>query len=197
MDHRDAIIQATIALIEEKGEQIQSITIREICKRANVGLGLVHYYFANKDRLIAFCVEKIINGIVEKFAAIREQTKDCTPFEKLDSLGNMTLDFLFDHSAIAKISILTDMQTPKENDNTHRTYAAYLPLVAACRPDWDEETVKRRTYCLIAAMQQAFLRHAILLFTQGVDLRNKAERKRYHRQMLQDVLGVRDENNGN
>jgi hypothetical protein len=50
----------------------------------------------------------------------------------------MTLDFLFEHSAVSRISVLRDMQTPKANDNTHRTYAAYLPLVAACRPDWDK-----------------------------------------------------------
>ena len=31
------------------------------------------------------------------------------------------------------------MRSPKENDNTHRTYLAYLPLVAACRPDWFRE----------------------------------------------------------
>lgn len=45
MDHREAIIQATSSLIEEKGEQLNTITVREICKRAQVGLGLVNYYF--------------------------------------------------------------------------------------------------------------------------------------------------------
>ena len=121
MDHKEKIINATISLIEEKGEKIDSVTVREICKKADVGLGLVNYYFENKEKLLAHCVEKIINGIVEKFALIREQTKNRTPYEKLDHLGNMTFDFLFDHYAVSKISILTDMQTPKENDNTHRT----------------------------------------------------------------------------
>ena len=197
MDNKEAIIQAAITLIEEKGENLNSITVREICKKANVGLGLVNYYFENKDNLITYCVEKIINGIVEKFAAIGEQTKNLTPFEKLDYLGNITLDFLFEHSAVAKISILTDMQTPKENDNTHKTYSAYLPLVSACRPEWDERKVKRATYCLIAAMQQAFLRCEIILLTQGVNLRDKAERKRYFTRLLQNILGVNNENYGN
>ena len=145
MDNKEKIIKATISLIEEKGEQINSITIREICRKANVGLGLVNYYFENKDKLISYCVEKIINGIVEKFALIREQIKNFTPFEKLDYLGNMTFDFLFDHYSVSKISILTDMQTPKENDNTHRTYSAYLPLVSACRPEWYERKIRMMT----------------------------------------------------
>ncbi len=190
MNNKESIIQATIALIEERGENVDTITVREICKKAEVGLGLINYYFENKDKLIDICVEKIINGIVDKFAEIREQTKGCTPYEKLERLGNMTLTFLFEHYAVAKISIMTDMRTPKENDNTHRTYLAFLPLVAACRPDWDSDRIKRATYCLITAMQQAFLRHEIILLIHGVNLRNAEERKLYHIRILKDILGV-------
>ncbi len=188
MDSKETIIKATIELIEEKGEDIDAITVREICTRAEVGLGLINYYFGNKDKLVDMCVEKIINGIVDKFAAICGQTEGGTPFEKLNYLGNMTLTFLFEHYAVAKVSIMSDMRTPKENDNTHRTYLAYLPLVAACRPDWDKDKIERVTYCLITTMQQAFLRHGIILLTQGVDLRNREEREAYHRQILKDIL---------
>lgn len=192
MDNKQSIIRATTELIEEKGERIDAITVREICKRADVGLGLINYYFENKNKLIDLCVEKIINGIVDKFNEICAQTKDCTPYEKLDRLGNMTLPFLFEHSAVAKISIISDMGTPKEGDNTHRTYLAFLPLVAACRPDWEEDKIRRATYCLITIMQQAFLRHEIILLTHGVNLRNPEERKIYHRQMLKDILEVEE-----
>lgn len=134
-NHKEAILQATMALIEEKGEHVQEITIREICKKAGVGLGLVHYYFENKDALIEQCIARMISGMVERFQNIREKAEGLTPFEKLEYLGNMTLDFLFEHHTISKISILSDMQAPKEMDNTDRTYAAYLPLMAACFPE--------------------------------------------------------------
>lgn len=190
MDSKEAIIQATIELIEENGEHLEEITIREICKRAGVGLGLVNYHFGNKDKLVEQCVERIINGIVEQFQNIREKSEGLTPYAKLEYLGNMTLDFLFEHYAVSRISVLTDMQTPKGNDNTHRTYAAYLPLVAACRPDWDESTVKRKTLCLIAVMQQMFLRNEIISQMLGVDLRKRENRKTFYTQVLQDILEV-------
>ncbi|MBO5524833.1 MAG: TetR/AcrR family transcriptional regulator, partial [Roseburia sp.] len=188
--NREAIIQATIALIEEKGERLDEITVREICKRADVGLGLVNYHFGNKDNLIELCVERIINGIVERFQNIREKTEELTPFEKLEYLGNMTLNFLFEHYAVSRISVLTDMQTPKGNDNTSRTYAAYLPLVAACRPDLDEAAIKRKTFYLITVMQQTFLRYEVISRMLGVDLRERKSRKAFHTQVLHDILEV-------
>lgn len=190
MDNKEAIIKATTELIEERGNDVDTITVRDICKRAGVGLGLVNYYFENKDKLVASCVERIINGVVARFDEIRERTEELAPFEKLDRLGNLTLDFLFERYAVSRISVLTDMQSPKANDNTHRTYSTYLPLVAACRPDWDESKVERMTYCLITAMQQAFLRSEFVSLALGIDLRDRAERKKYHTQILHDILGI-------
>lgn len=190
MDSKELLIQVTTELINEKGEHVDEITVREICKRADVGLGLVNYHFGNKDRLIEVCVERMVNGIVDSFRSIREKTCGLTPFEKLTYLGNMTLTFLFEHYAISRISILSDMEEPKEDDNTHRTYQAYLPLVSACRPDWDEGTLRRKTFCLIAAMQQLFLRHKVILSVWGIDLTKAEERETAHEQILHDILGI-------
>jgi len=190
VDNKEAIIQATMELIEENGEHLEEITVREICKRAGVGLGLVNYHFGNKDKLIEQCVERMINGIVEQFQNIREKTEGLTPFEKLEYLGNMTLDFLFEHYAVSKISVLTDMQTPKDNDNTCRTYVAYLPLVEACRPDLDESGVRRKTFCLITVMQQMFLRYDTVSKMLEIDLTKKENRKAWHTQILHDILEV-------
>lgn len=188
MNSKEMIIQAAITLIEEKGERLQEITVREICKKANVGLGLVNYHFGNKDKLIELCVERIINGIVEQFQHIQEKTEGFSPFEKLEYLGNMTLDFLFEHYTVSRISILTDMQAPKDNDNTSRTYTAYLPLIGACRPDWNEAAVKRKTFCLITIMQQTFLRYETISQTLGIDLGKKENREAWHTQILHDIL---------
>ena len=190
MDSKELLIQTTTELINEKGEHVDEITVREICKRADVGLGLVNYHFGNKDRLIELCVERMVNGIVDSFRSIREKTCGLTPFEKLTYLGNMTLTFLFEHYAISRISILSDMEEPKEDDNTHRTYQAYLPLVSACRPDWDEGILRRKTFCLIAAMQQLFLRHKAILSVWGIDLTKAEERETVHKQILHDILGI-------
>lgn len=188
MDSKEAIIEATIQLIEEKGDDLNQVTMREICERAGVGLGLVNYHFGNKDQLIEVCVERMINETVEKFQSLKATTQGKTPFETLATLGNVTLDFLFAHPAIAKISALSDMRHPKINDNIGRTLAAYVPLVAACRPDLDETAVKRKAFELVTVMQQAFLRSDVLLNELGVDLRDPMGRDAFHQHVLHDIL---------
>lgn len=188
MDSKEAIIQATIKLINQKGDQLHAITMREICEKAGVGLGLINYHFGDKAHLITLCVERIVNGIVAQFQQIQNETAALSPLEKLDYLGNMTLTFLFEHDAISKISILSDMQSPKDNDNTHRTFLAFLPLVAACRPDWEPATLERKTFQLISAMQHAFLRHRVIFDRLGIDLTNADERHAFHTKMLRDIL---------
>lgn len=190
MENKEIIIQATMELIHEKGEHMNEITVREIAKKANVGLGLINYHFENKDKLIELCVERIVNGIVENFRLIREKTEGLNAFDKLLYLGNMTFTFLFEHYAVSKTSILADMRMPKEDDNTHRTYLAFLPLVSACRNDWDKETQKRKTFCLISVMQQSFLRHNVIKQLYGIDLTNSKEREAFHYAILHDILEV-------
>ncbi len=190
MDSKETIIQTTMELIVEKGEHLNDITVREICKRADVGLGLINYHFGHKEKLIELCIERVINGIVDKFHSIQEKIEGLTPFDKLDYLGNLTLTFLFEHYTISKISILGDMSEPKEDDNTHRTYLAYLPLVSACRPDWDTETTQRKTFLLITIMQQSFLRHKMILKLLGIDLTEEGQRRAFHSKILHDLLEV-------
>lgn len=188
MDAKETIIQAAIDLINEKGEDMNTITVREICRKANVGLGLVNYHFGNKDRLIELCVERMVSDIVDIFRSIQEKTAQLSAFERLEYLGNMTFTFLFEHFAVSRTSILSDMRMPKEDDNTHKTYLAYLPLMSACRPDWDKETLERKTFCLISVMQQSFLRHDVIRQLHGIDLTVPEERRAYHRSILHDIL---------
>lgn len=187
MDKKQRILAATMELLEEKDPS--EVTIREISRKAETALGLVSYYFGSREKLIEECVEKIINGIVDRFTAIREEAKDLPPEEKLAVLGELTLTFLFEHEAISRISIETDMHRPRLDDNTHRTFAAFRPLVKACRPDLSEEALSAKTFALISTMQSTFMRSRVLLATEGLDLRNDRVRSAYHRSILA-ILGI-------
>ncbi len=50
MEIKDKIINVTIDLIKEANGNIDKITIREIAKRAEIGVGLINYHFKSKKK---------------------------------------------------------------------------------------------------------------------------------------------------
>lgn len=172
-------MEETIKLIEERGSNLEGITIRDICLRANVGTGLVNYHFQTKENLIAQCVQIIIGDVIRKFDSIYQQLPDVSPLEKLRLMAKATFSFLIKNENISRISILTDLQDSKENDNTSQTVNVYLPLVkAVCPEGMSEKDIKTKTYLLTLALQGVFLRGAVLLREIGNEGYSKEEQDR-------------------
>ena len=63
MEVKDKIINVTIDLIKEANGNIDKITIREIAKRAEIGVGLINYHFQSKKNLVDICVQQIISNV--------------------------------------------------------------------------------------------------------------------------------------
>ncbi len=58
----EKMVQVGLKLIEKKGSK--ALTIREICRMANVNLGLFVYYFKNKDNYLKCLFETIHNRLM-------------------------------------------------------------------------------------------------------------------------------------
>ena len=56
---KDSIMAVAMRLFAEKG--LRLVTVREICKTANVNVALVNYYFRNKNGLYQACVERLFH----------------------------------------------------------------------------------------------------------------------------------------
>ena len=64
MEIKDKIMDVTIDLIKEADGNVDKITIREIAKRAGIGVGLINYHFQSKKNLVDICVQQIISGVI-------------------------------------------------------------------------------------------------------------------------------------
>lgn len=189
MGAKENILNAALELVREQGGDLRSLTMRAVCERAHVGLGLISYHYGGKDGLMAACSEAIVNDVIDGFEKYRDKMSDISPREKLRLLGWMTLCYLFDHEAVSRASILQDMQHPSEDSNTVRTFRAFVPLVAACRPSWDDDAVRAAAWSLIVQMQQAFMQCEHLRAAVGADLRDPEQRRAFHDAVQKKVLG--------
>ena len=122
MEIKDKIINVTIDLIKEANGNIDKITIREIAKRAEIGVGLINYHFKSKKNLIDVCVRQIISNVITQS---KPNMEELSPMEKLKCSVKIPIDFIMDNPEIAKISILGDLTQGQANDNTFQTLARY------------------------------------------------------------------------
>lgn len=174
---KEAILNAAIELINEKGSNTDEITVRDICKRAGIGSGLVNYHFQTKENLIAQCIQRIISDVIKKTETVYNSLPPMTPDEKLRAMVKYTCKFLVEHENISRISIVTDLTTNNPNDNTSQTLEAYFPLMRRVfSPTTGDEEVRQRTYFMLLSLQGAFLRGALSKKDAGLDFRDSEQR---------------------
>lgn len=185
MEIKDRIINATIDLIKETNGSVDEITIREIAKRAEVGVGLINYHFTSKNNLVDICVQKIISGVIKQSKPDMEQL---TPIEKLKRSVKIPIDFLIDNPEISKISILSDLNEGQENDNTFKTLARYY--FYASNLGLDEDVFFKAAF-LIHGLQGVFLRRE--LYKDKFDFSNKAQRDSLIDNLVERLFGAENE----
>lgn len=88
---RDALIEAAIALIGEKGPA--SLTHRAVAARAGLPPATVGYFFASLDELTAAAMRRTTDDVVAQMATARDRLGPLT--DQVDTLVDRALDVLF------------------------------------------------------------------------------------------------------
>lgn len=185
MEIKDKIINFTIDLIKEANGNIDKITIREIAKRAEIGVGLINYHFQSKKNLVDICVQQIISNVI---AQSKPNMDGLSPMEKLKCSVKIPIDFLMDNPEIAKISILGDLKQGQANDNTFQTLARYY--FHANNLGLNENTFFN-TALLIHGLQGIFLRWE--LYKDKFDFADKAQRDSLIDSLIEKLFGAENE----
>ncbi len=174
---KEIIIRATTELIEQSGGEVKNITARAIAKKSGVALGLINYHFESKDKLIALCVQRIINKVLMSFAPDKvDYSKDdgFTDKERLTSFAQQTFEFLFANYSIIKISILSDFKDYQPRCNSALTQMGFR---FALRGNIPENKKQMISFSLTSVMQTAFLSGESSLAITGYDLSKKSQRE--------------------
>lgn len=183
---KERIIDVTTELIEQCGGSAKSITARMIAEKAGIGLGLINYHFGSKENLITECVQRIIGKVVAGF-----RMTDCfeTDKERLTACAIRVFDFLFEHPAISRISILDDLQNYTASCNSAYSLRGFASQIKGDISDEDKTIL---SFVLTSAMQSAFLGSGAMKQLLGYDFTDPEDRAAYIRK-LTDVLFERPE----
>lgn len=178
---KNHIIEVTTELIEQNNGNIKDITARMIAEKANIGLGLINYHFGSKEKLITECVQRIISQVVAGF--YMEQVFQ-TDKERLAACATYVFNFLFEHSAISRVSILGDFQNYTENCNSVLTQRGFS---LSLKNGISDENKSIFVFILTAAMQAAFLGSETVRQLLGYDFTKTADRAAYIGKLV-DIL---------
>lgn len=172
-DVKNHMIEVTTELIEQHNGNIKDITARMIAAKADVGLGLINYHFGSKEQLITECVQRIIGKVVENFQMTEQYGTDQ---ERLTACATYVFDFLFEHPAISRISILGDLQNYTKNCNSVLTQRGFSLSLGNGISNEDKPMF---VFILTAAMQAAFLGSRTAKQILGYDFTKTGDRAAY------------------
>lgn len=178
---KNRIIEVTTELIEQHNGNTKGITARMIAAKADVGLGLINYHFGSKEKLITECVQRIIGGVVAGFHMEQEFQTDK---ERLAAWATYVFDFLFEHFAISRVSILGDLQDYTGNCNSVLTQQGFLLSLKDGISNKDKAMF---VFILTAAMQAAFLGNETVKQLLGYDFTKNEDRAAYIGKLV-DIL---------
>lgn len=119
-DRRDAILDAVVPLLREKGRDVSS---RQLAEAAGVAEGTLFRAFGDKESLIAAAIERIFDH-APLWAALRGIDTDATFEHKLDRVVVLLQEHL--HGVVAAVIALSITERPEDPDPEDKTLSGIL-----------------------------------------------------------------------
>jgi AcrR family transcriptional regulator len=144
-------MNATFLLLENK--DMNSISVREIAKLANVNVAAISYYFGGKSVLFSIMMEKywmditlLCKEIIDKEDVSKEEAKNfCLRFMK----KQMSSTGILRSEQIMYQNYEIDMKT---KERIELQFKAFTHLVRKCNQNCKEESIKIKVLSLLSSL---------------------------------------------
>lgn len=128
----DALLQATIALIEERG--VEEVSVREVAKRAGVSPGAPFRHFKTKTALLTAVAEQAMDWLTEAIQSELAQAGDADPIVALRAIGRGYLSWVIANpthfQVISSRSLIDFHGSERLVEQNERIRAIMIELVA-------------------------------------------------------------------
>jgi AcrR family transcriptional regulator len=166
---KDRIIKAVQDMLEQ-GCPAEDITVRQIAKKAGVGIGTVSYHFHSKDKLVYEAVGMQMLGLADVLLPV---DREGTARERLREFFLRTADLALRYSSIFTIQLSYEMV---HGDMTicYTITPLLKEIFGGMKSDLE---IKLIALELISAMQAILLKLEAFQRYTGVDIRDTKQRE--------------------
>lgn len=180
MKGREKILKEAYELLCEVHDP-EKVTIREIAKRAEVGIGLINYHFKSKDLLLMEAVGKELAEVAKSWMTKGSRSEE-SPLEVLTEM----LEELMERGAeqFYLIQVASKHELIEGDIHTPHFILPYVMQITG----YDEEKSKMIAFSMISNMQSATIRNDRFKNYLGIDLQNQSDRKRYVKLLIDSHL---------
>ena len=162
------ILEAATALFAQKG--FEGTSIREICKKANVNLCMISYYWGGKQELYQGIIENLIEKQIEyskSFIDLNKKTKDMSVDECINllmTIADKFVDFFYTNISTDLIVLLLKEQQ-KPDFLAQSPVLDYMKAVVAriLNKDVNDRLVIFKTLFILSQVNSPMIIQAFLL----------------------------------
>lgn len=181
---KNKIIKVTIELM--KTTDINTITLRDIAKASEIGIGLINYHFGSRESLIAEAVDSFISETINS-GETQLNALVLTPVEKLKTAMTGYADFLAHHPKISKVSIINALISENSDKLSKQGMDYYVPLLSEIFKDKSQKELAIILNQIVAPIQMFFLRSSEYKELMNIDFLNSTERKSFVENLIDNL----------
>lgn len=181
---RERIIRVVKEMMEEDLD-LEKLTVRQIAERAEVGIGLINYYFKSKDKLISLAVGDVMAIMVSDYIS-GEANSDPDPINRLKTMLKALYGFGEKYSKYVNYLIA---HTLLEGDLG--AAMMLIPKLKDVFPHKDEFELRILALQILLPIQITGLNPGAFHLYSGIDLRDAGQRNTYIDRLIDNLLDVR------
>ena len=170
LEAKERILQTTMAMLNE-AEDVETITIRQIAERAQVGIGSINYHYQSKANLLNEAVGRLMGDQASRWYEPFDKD-EVDPVSRLKMLLIDTANVAFRHEKISRIAVSHALL-----QGNMESAQLILPILRDIfGGNKDEVELKLIAFQLITTTQVIFLRALAFRLYSGIDIFDEQQR---------------------